>query len=200
MADRTRWKDVASKISTPVEGWWWWCSYKKSAWSWFNAVVPIIKKCPKRRVTCWTNHLWIIFQGSDKLLRLPLVWKQGVVSLKKCVWETKHYSTVSHGVILPRKLSFVCVPTDKRLTSPGSALTSRDHRQRMNPSEGDKRACEGLKVHKAFLLVPFLFSILGTVRTFECSRNAARYTWALNLTQPKKTCIMHEMCPVKHFP
>lgn len=46
---------------------------KLNAWSWFDAFVPIIKKCPKRRVACWTNHLQISFQGSDKLLQRPRV-------------------------------------------------------------------------------------------------------------------------------
>lgn len=61
---------------------------------------------------------------------------------------------MSHGVIQPRKLPFVCV---KRPTSPGSAFTSRDHRRWMYPPGGDKRACERLKVHTAFLLWFFFF-------------------------------------------
>lgn len=69
---------------------------------------------------------------------------------KRCLWETQHRS-VGHNVILSRELSFVCVPAIERRRH----RDHRDHRQSMNRSEGDKRACEGLKVHKAFLLCLF---------------------------------------------
>lgn len=71
---------------------------------------------------------------------------------KRCLWETQHRS-VGHNVILSRELSFVCVPAIERRRH----RDHRDHRQSMNRSEGDKRACEGLKVHKAFLLCLFFF-------------------------------------------
>lgn len=103
---------------------------------------------------------------------------------KRCLWETQHRS-VSHNVILSRELFFVCVPAIERRRH----RDHRDHRQSMNRSEGDKRACEGLKVHKTFLLCLFF---PGTERTFEHDRDTTRYgggqtpNGALNFTQPKE--------------
>lgn len=100
------------------------------------------KKSPFTR-----THPWIVLDGLRWAAATAPGVKTELSKSERCLWETQHHS-VSQGVILPRKLAFVCV---KRPTSPGSAFTSRDHRRWMNPPEGDKGACERLKVHTAFL-------------------------------------------------
>jgi len=78
---------------------------------------------------------------------------------------------VCESLCNPVQEAIYCLPVGVEApTSPGSAFNSRDHRQRMNRSEPDKRASEGLKVHKAFPLGSFP----GTDGTFEQDRDRMR--------------------------
>lgn len=120
----------------------------------------------------------------------PCREKQCSVSLKK---------PFGNGAILcesprnPLQDAFYCLSAGIwELTSPGSALKSRDHRQRMNSSERDKGACEGLKVHKAFLLCRFPRDRQRHSEVQWCSDTE----WASH--RPKKTAT-HEKRNVRLF-
>lgn len=124
-------------------------------------------------------HLKEMLQVTNKMLRQALVWKQSSVSLKIPLGNP---TAVCESQCNPVQEVFfgLCVNVQAP-TSPGSAFNSRDHRQGMKRSEQDKRACEGLKVHKTFLLW-FFSRNRGNI----CTRQGHSEVQILNFTKPKE--------------
>lgn len=124
-----------------------------------------------------------MLQVLNKLPGLLLVWKQSGVSLKMPLGNPMPVCESQYNPVQEASLC-LCVSAQAS-TSLGSAFNSRDHRQRMNRSGRDKRACEELKVHKAFLLC------LGSrnsenIWTRQRHSGCQTQNRVLNFTQPKE--------------